>query len=437
MKKNFKSILFICDAPKLGTYANTVIEHINSFKSFSQHNLYILSNIGNLPKHLDLTRFDVVVLHYSVSVIGNYYLSVDAKKMIGNFGGKKIVFIQDEYRKINEVKKNLADMKIDVLFTCFPISEAERIYNDAANNYQVKLFQCLTGYITEALIKRSKTAPHVYDRPLHLGYRGRQLPFWYGELGFEKSNIVDRWFASVCDPDLKVDLSYDENKRIYGEAWTKFIMSCKATLGVESGASIMDFTGELESQVEAYQLANPERDFYYVQKEFLRPYEGLYKLNQMSPRIFEAIMLKSCLVLYEGEYSGILQPWIHYIPLKKDFSNVNEVVNLLKNDNYLQKMVERAYEDIGKNTLYHEKTFIAQFDEVVNRIVHNTAQSAALPYTADEFENICKDISIKKKLYSYIRYHYRSLPLVQRMRIKKFVFTMKRLLHSGIGSVDG
>lgn len=429
MKTNSKSVLFICDAPKLGTYANTVIDHINSFKNFSRHNLFILSNIGDLPKNLDLSRFDVLVLHYSISMLGNHYLSANAKNLIASYSGKKVAFIQDEYRKINEIKKNLADMKVDVLFTCFPISEAERIYNDATSDHQIQLVQCLTGYISDALVEKSHHAPPIKERVIHLGYRGRKLPYWYGELGFEKSNVVDKWFAFVRDAELQVDLSYDESKRIYGDAWNEFIKSCKATLGVESGASVMDFTGELEHQVEAYQLANPKEDFYSVQKKFFIADEGLYKLNQISPRIFEAIILKSCLVLYEGKYSGILHPWVHYIPLKKDFSNINEVINLLKDDDYLQETAERAFNDIGKNALYHESTFITQFDDIISSLF-DEKHDVALTYTLEEFESICKKVPLKQKLYSFIRYYYRSLPLRQRMRIKNMVFGMKTLLHS-------
>jgi len=32
-----------------------------------------------------------------------------------------------------------------------------------------------------------------------------------------------------------------------------------------------------------------------------------------------------------GDWRGIVQPMVHYIPLKKDFSNFNEVIALFRN----------------------------------------------------------------------------------------------------------
>ena len=46
--------------------------------------------------------------------------------------------------------------------------------------------------------------------------------------------------------------------------------------------------------------------------------KGVYYLT-MSPRVFEAAAVRSCQILFEGRYSGILEPMVHYIPLKKDF----------------------------------------------------------------------------------------------------------------------
>ena len=58
-------------------------------------------------------------------------------------------------------------------------------------------------------------------------------------------------------------------------------------------------------------------------------------MNQISPRVFEAIALRTALVLFEGEYSGIIAPGVHYIPLKKNLSNLDDVLSLLGDDEYL------------------------------------------------------------------------------------------------------
>src|SRR5262249_32355796 len=63
--------------------------------------------------------------------------------------------------------------------------------------------------------------------------------------------------------------------------------------------------------------------------------------------------------------SGILKPDVHYIPLKKDFSNIAEVVRKLKDVPYLQHVADIAYREIALNPLYSYKRFVAQVDQML------------------------------------------------------------------------
>lgn len=36
-------------------------------------------------------------------------------------------------------------------------------------------------------------------------------------------------------------------------------------------------------------------------------------------------MMRTAQVLLEGYYNGIFEPWKHYIPIKKDCSNLDQV----------------------------------------------------------------------------------------------------------------
>ena len=104
-----------------------------------------------------------------------------------------------------------------------------------------------------------------------------------------------------------------------------------------------------------------------MQATFLLPYEGKIRLNQISPRCFEAAALRTAMVLFEGEYSGVLEPWRHYLPLKKDFSNFEEVLAALRDDAGLQRLVDRTFEEVASNPKHSYQTFVQQFDEVIER----------------------------------------------------------------------
>ena len=169
----------------------------------------------------------------------------------------------------------------------------------------------------------------------------------------------------MASSGLRLDISYEEADRIYGTAWLKFLKTCKCTLGVESGASVFDFTGDIQRAVDEYVARRPDAGFEEVQQAILAPHEGLISLNQISPRCFEAAALRTAMILFEGHYSGVLEPWRHYIPLKKDFSNIAEVVAAVRDDALLQVMVDRTYREVALNPRYSYAAFIDQFDNVI------------------------------------------------------------------------
>ncbi|QRN03379.1 hypothetical protein GH742_05590 [Legionella sp. MW5194] len=309
------NILFLCNRPLLGNDANTIVDHIDAFENYSSHKIWVHSGMGDISSKLDFNKFDAIIIHYSLCILNDHYLSKNAKKRIADYKGLKIIFVQDEYRQINTMRQELKSLNVDVLFSCFCEEEIKRIYPENELP-RVSKYNNLTGYIPKRLLNYDNVKP-IADRAIHVGYRGRRLPFWYGELGFEKWDIVEKWKKHTIHEKLNVDISYNESDRIYGENWIEFIGNCKATLGVESGASVMDFTGELEKKIEKYQFLHPRVTFHQVQAMFLKEHEGKFYLNQISPRCFEAIALKTALVLYEGNYSGILKPERHYIELKR------------------------------------------------------------------------------------------------------------------------
>ena len=193
------------------------------------------------------------------------------------------------------------------------------------------------------------------------------MPYWLGKLAAEKWQIAEQFVRSTKDTGLVCDLAVREEDRIYGDRWTKFVESCKAVLGVESGASVFDFDGSIRAAVETFLVANPEATFEDVESRFLRQHEGKIRLNQISPRCFEAAALRTAMVLFEGEYSGVLQPWTHYVPLRKDFSNIGEVVDALRNPRRLQAIADAAYRDVALNPAWSYETLVREFDCVISR----------------------------------------------------------------------
>ena len=205
----------------------------------------------------------------------------------------------------------------------------------------------LTGYVPERLLRCRWRA--IADRPIDVGYRSRKPPYWLGGLGHEKWQIAERFAEGAAGSGLRLDISYRESDRLYGGAWLRFVGRCKAMLGVESGSSVFDFDGNLQRDVDAYVAARPDASFEEVHAKFLAAHEGGIRQNQISPRCFEAAALRTAMVLFEGEYSGVLQPGRHYISLRKDFGNLEEVLAALRDATGLQRIVDCAYEEVARS----------------------------------------------------------------------------------------
>jgi hypothetical protein len=357
---NSLNVLLLCDYRL--DIAATVRDHIDSLVAQSQHRIRIISILGDLPRTLDLDHFDAVVVHYSLTCFDNLSVSASLRKRLRRFRGLKGIFIQDEHRSVNAAIAAMREIGINVLFTCVPEPEIEKVYPGEELPGVTKI-NVLTGYVPEALLSRAVLPYSV--RPVDVGYRARKVPFWLGELGQEKYAIGKKFRDDAAAEDLVVDISFREEDRLYGEDWIKFVTSCKAMLGVESGASAFDFTGEIQRNVDAHARREPGVAFERLKQLYFADAEGRIRMNQISPRCFEAAALRTLLIMYEGEYSGRMTPWRHYVPLKKDHSNHTEVVAVLKNQTRAQQIIETAYREVACNPSNTFRAFVDQFDRVI------------------------------------------------------------------------
>ncbi len=353
-------VLLLCD--KSRSHASTLREHIAAFPRYSRHRVDVFDTyLVPDSAYLDLADYDVVVIHYSLVVTGDSYLSPALREKIRAFSGLKVQFLQDEYRWIDSVTEMMRWLGIGVLFTIVPPRELPKVYGGRLPG--VELVPTLAGYVPERLARRR--SPPLEQRPLEVGYRGRVLPYWIGALAQEKVAIAREFLARADRYGLRVDIAWSEWDRIYGERWNRFLESCRTTLGTESGASISDFDGSVERAVHDYLRERPGASFGEVSRHVLAPYEGNVVMNVVSPRIFEAAALRTAMVLFPGEYEGTVRPWEHYVPLEKDFSNMDEVVEAIRDLPLLRSLAARAHADLVESGQYSLRSFVSEFDDLV------------------------------------------------------------------------
>lgn len=398
-------ILLLCNYDPHG--AATVCDHINAFGKYSRHQVTVLSRIGELPAWLSFDDFDMVVVHYSAFIAVNAYVTPRTRHALARFQGLKALFLQDEYRFVDRTAAAIREAGINLVFTCIPTAEIEKVY-PAERFPGVRFVNVLTGYIAEGL-KLFEPKP-LAERKVMVGYRGRVYPAWHGAAGREKFEIGRRFRADARRFDLSCDIAWDEDRRLYGLDWVNFIRDCRAVLAVESGASIFDFDGTISARTETFSrllglnrrprgkalalLAKTEwpgkglaeqATYEELRRRFFADREDAIDLSQLSPRVFEAAALQTLLIMYEGRYSGALEPWRHFLPLKKDHSNMAEIVAALRDPIRVAEIVANCYAEVAENPAYSYDRFIHQFDAVAETAMAGRQRSKVASFSQDQF----------------------------------------------------
>jgi hypothetical protein len=341
-----------------------MLEHISSFANHSRFRTWAVNSELGFPEFLREYEFQVIVLHYSLFGWSPFALNEDFLSYIeGSSSSYKIAFFQDEYRWWPERASVLNRCKVDCVYTCVE----PPYYKDTYQKYTKvpKLRTYIPGYVSDEMLAwAAEVVKPESERTVDIGYRGRISYHYMGKAAREKHEI-GLFFKERCNGSgLVLDIETEESKRIYGRQWIEFLANCRATLGVEAGVSVFDTDDTIFSRYEKLLAEKPDITFDEVYERLLVHYDGKgVRYRTISPRVFEAAAVRTCQILYEGDYSGILEPMVHYIPLKKDFSNFDDVMKMYRDEKLCRSLTDNAYRDLIASGKYSYKAFMEKFDE--------------------------------------------------------------------------
>jgi hypothetical protein len=403
------NVLIFCDmgARRIGA----IRDHLTAFSKFSRHNIFLIDSPSAILSRKDFADIDVIILHHSIVISIPRYISADLEKQIAEFSGYKIAYVQDEYQWVNDTVESISRLGVDLLYTVLNPDVADRVYAYPEMR-RVRRRTTLTGFVSDDLLRFR--SPRYESRPIDVGYRARRLPAAVGFTGQEKCRIGTLFEVDAISHGLTSDIEFDESKRIYGRRWLKFVSNCKAMLGAESSISFFDFDGTVIPSVNEYMRLHPAASFETVQQKFLGERDGDIVVRVISPRCFEAAALRTLMIMYDGDYSGILKPWRHYVPLARDHSNMEEVVGIIRDPARAKKIIDCAYEEVAANPKYSYEWMAADFDRDLDQ--HSCMRDKA-PYSKREQRAVARLRRLEKKC-ARARYKQR--------------LSINRILHYGL-----
>jgi len=318
--------------------------YIESWADFSDFEVYYIPAIRDDKIEIDFNDFDIVFNNYCLRHCFDDYVSKSWSQKLKEYRGLKVLSIQDEYDFVNKTKQKIEELGFDIVLTSLPDAVLPKVYGQNLLN-KAKFVYCHTGFVPDNFPNDIEIIP-VSERKIFLGYRGRRIGARYGRLGYLKEQIGVEFKRACNEIRLNCDIEVDEEFRLNSNEWLEFLANCRAVLGSESGSEVFDFDGEVKRKYDEYIHTNRVEPSYEEFKSVIEKYGIKVQIGEISPRIFEAAFLKTPLVLIGGNYSGLIVANEDYIPVKDDFSNINEVFDKLKDTNYLEKIANNVHKKL-------------------------------------------------------------------------------------------
>jgi hypothetical protein len=332
-----------------------VRHHLNLLEGRGLQILY-RNAIDPAPPWLAWTQPDLCVLHttFLSHARWNYDFEDYRRRFqwVAKLRCPKVALPQDDYDHAAVMDEWLAELGVTTVYSACGPEHWDTLY--PLNVQRATFHETLTGFIDEDAASElaSRIVPHA-QRPLDIVYRARNLPYWFGSHGQMKHRIGEAVQERAAGHGLRTDISTRPEDTIYGDGWLDFLMSGRAVIGSESGSSVLDARGEIQRRISRLLADQPDLTFEQVDAQMPSGWDS-YTFFAMSPRALEAVITKTAQVLVKGRYSGVLEPERHYIPVRPDFSNLDEALERLQDVEAVEAMAERAYEDVylsGRNNL--------------------------------------------------------------------------------------
>jgi hypothetical protein len=260
-----------------------------------------------------------------------------------------IAFPQDEYDHAEVLEDWLEELAVDVVLSNFSESQWEVLYPRLHG--RVVFEHVLTGYLDDATVSYGHDVPCHGTRPFDIVYRATRLPPSFGSHGQLKHLVGEAAQAAAADRNLRADISTNPADTIIGRRWQDFLASGRAVVGAESGSSALDRRGELAVQIRELTQADPTLTFEQLSARLPTGWDD-YRFFALSPRHLEAAATRTLQILVEGRYDGVLEPDRHYVPVRRDLSNLGEALERVGDVQFVQRVTEQAFSDVCLSGVY-------------------------------------------------------------------------------------
>ena len=343
-----------------------------------------LVNFTELKK--DKNKYDFIFLHHSTNADSTKPLLM-IEKYLEARKEEILVFIGNEFNNIfspiNDRRKILKRINVSYICSQLMNEAAQFLWSDVAKKKVILSPPALN-------INNFTEQKNFNDREFDIGFKGIK---YYSYIGDTERNTMVEKFSKINGLNLSIDFSRFDSKN-----WSIFLNSCKSVISSEAGSyfvdiddkNVRDILKKIKKKTSKFIIPRSDLDkiFYnlpfvikrvikfilkktpishsnlvFEDAEFNKFYKSYFEslkkpkiyFKCISSRNFDAIGTKTAQILLEGKYNNLLKPNIHYFSLKKDYSNFDEIIELVKNEKEVKSITDNAFEHVLSNHLYEHR----------------------------------------------------------------------------------
>jgi len=292
-----------------------------------------------LQKHIK--EFDLIILMHSV-LGDNVEIIIPFEQVLKERTGKLLSFVGNEYDVMRKKKAFLQSVEADYIASQLPREAHTFVYKELS----AQLIDAPHA-LNENIYRPSKSNK-VYD----IAFSGAKYGIFIGDQ--ERNNLIET--MANLTPQLKNKINIGRNTNLPRNLWVELLQSAKATVGAEAGTYYLDRNGSLLEQSKKYVQQNPDANLDDLMEKIFDNTSIEYVSGKaISSRHFEPVGTKTCQILLEGNFNGILKEGEHYISVKKNFSNLKDIIDVYSDHDLRNQIVERAYAYISENHTYKNR----------------------------------------------------------------------------------
>jgi len=300
-------------------------------------------NINNLVHYgrclLRLRDYDLVVVSHAAAGDDMTVL----RRSVHWFTRRRaplVMFVGNEYDLLDEKIAFIGAVGAEFICSQLPTPAAQYLYRECGGSRILSMPHALNPKVYQP---RGRA-----ERPVDIGFIGDVYWPFVGDR--ERTDLIEAFEREGERWGLRCQI---RKQRIARTEWAEFLNTCRGTIGAESGTYYLNDRGRLLAAAREYNLLqHPEASFDEVFEKFYRGQPREVSGKSISSRHFEPIGTKTCQILLEGEYNGVLAADEHYISVRKDRSNLDEAVRRFRDEAYRRAITERAYEHVMANHTY-------------------------------------------------------------------------------------